>query len=124
MAAVSLTVPSPVPTVIGAVVAPLPPVATTWPLTRSSKTPGSEAGTTTLRNWTVAVQRSELDDAVAVRPDNVQVRLVLSASKGVLKTPTKRPGSNTFGCPRSCGAGVKPLRLPTGIVIGSEVAFR
>ena len=83
------------PTVIAPVVVPSPPVATTSPLSRSWKTPGSEAGTTTLRNWTVAVQRSELDDAVAVRPESDQTRVVLSASKGVLKTPMNRPGSNS-----------------------------
>ena len=69
------------------------------------------------------MQRAEPDDAVAVRPDSDQTRFVLSASNGVLKTPTTRPGSNTVGCSRSAAPGAKRLRLPTGIVIGAEVPF-
>ena len=86
--AVSLTAPSPTPTVIGPVVVPLPPVATTVPLSLSWKEPGSSAGMTTLRSSTVAVQRGEAEDAVAVRPVSVHASVVLLASKAVWKTPT------------------------------------
>ena len=60
---------------------------------RRLKTPGSSDGTTTFLNSTVAVQRRESADAVAVFPVSVQTSVAPPASKGVWNTPMRRPSS-------------------------------
>src|SRR5262249_39886943 len=121
--AVSLAVPSPVPTVTGPVVVPFPPVASTWPCRRRWKTPGSSAGTVTFRSSIVAVHRVDVLDAVAVVPFKVHAT-VSEPANAVSTPPGTRPGWNTVGCPRSAGPGANPFESPTGTVTGKLLSFR
>ena len=92
---------------------PLPPLASTCPFSSRLKTPGSPAGAVTFRSWRIAVQRVDALDAVTVRPARVQVS-VAALPNGVWKAPIQRPGSNSFGWPRSAGAGANPFAAPIG----------
>src|SRR5262249_26022982 len=121
--AVSLTVPSPTPTVTGPDVVAFPPVASSRAFRSRWNTPGSSAGTVTLRSSIVAVQRVDCFAAVTVWPPSGQLT-VAWPPKGVSTCPVHRPGWNAVGCPRSGGSGENAFELPTGIMTGKPLSLR